>query len=428
MGQRPSKNLKDAPVVIIVGAGPAGRSCAKALDPYCNVVLIDRTAYYLYNVAALRASVQPGFEERIIIPYDRLLSNGHFIVGEVSNITEKEVFLSGEIEPLPFDYLIVATGSAYAFPFKVQRGDQDELVKTYQNLQGEIRDAKEILIVGGGPVGIELAGEILHFHPKKSVIIVHSRKMLLSDNEPEKLRAKLGRELTSLGCKFHLGERAKIEDIKELVEGPINYLKGNRTIEMESGMKIDTDLVFLATGARINCASYIDSMKSSISNRNELVVNDHGQVLKEGDKYYENIFALGDCSSWGAKLAYLAMKQAPVVAKNIRYHIKQAPMTASWSSPPSTKGSMLVPVGPNHGAGYISGHVVGRRVTSKAKGKDLFVSSEWKAHGYRTVGEKGGPIKGDPKSMSEVLHISEEQGRRLTDGLEVKEDDAKIMT
>lgn len=428
MGQKPVKNLKDAPVVLIVGAGPAGRSCAAALDPHCNVVLIDRTAYYLHNIAALRASVVPGYEARIMIPYDRLLKNGHFIVGEVSNITEKEVFLTGEIEPIPFDYLIVATGSAYAFPLKIQKGNQDDVVKTYQNLQGDIRDAKEILIIGGGPVGIELAGEILEVHPKKSVTLVHSKKMLLGDSEPEKLRTKLDSELTTLGCKLHLGERAKTEDIKDLLEGPINYLRGSRTIEMDSGKKIDADLVFLATGAPINCASYVNSMKSSISERNELVVNDHGQVLMGGDKYYENIFALGDCSSWGAKMAYVAMKQAPVVAKNIRYHIKQRPMTATWTNPAPMKGVMLVPVGTSHGAGHISGHVVGRRVTSMAKGKDLFVSAEWKAHGYRTVGEKGGPIRGDPKSMAEVLHISEQQGRRLTEGLEVKEDDVKINT
>jgi len=428
MGHRPSKNLKDAPVVLIVGAGVAGRSCAKALDAHCNVVLIDRTAYYLHNIAALRASVQPGYEKSIIIPYDRLMNNGHFIVGEVSNITEKEVFLTGEIEPISYDYLIVATGSAYAFPFKVQRGNKDLLVKTYQNLQGDIRDAKEILIIGGGPVGIELAGEILEVHPKKSVTLVHSHKLLLNDSEPERLRAKLDRELTTIGCKLHLGDRAKTEDIKDLLEGPINYLRGSRTIEMDSGKKIDADLVFLATGARINSASYAKSMKSSISKRNELVVNDHGQVLMDGDKFYENIFALGDCSSWGAKMAYVAMKQAPVVAKNIRSHMKQRPMTATWSKPAPMKGAMLVPVGPRHGAGHISGHVVGRRFTSKAKGKELFVSAEWKAHGYKTVGEKGGPIRSDPKSMAEVLNISEERGRRLTEGLEVKEDDVKIVT
>merc|ERR1719221_2489448 len=292
MGQQPTKNLKDAPVVIIVGAGAAGTECAKALDSICNVVLIDKTSYALWNVAALRASVQPGFEERVVIPYDRILENGHFIVGQVSKITDKEVFLKDEEKGLSFDYLIVATGSAYAFPFKVKRADRDDLLKAFQTLQGEINHASEILIIGGGPVGIELAGEILDTHPKKSVTLLHSRKMLLDEIAPDKVREKLERELTRVGCKLYLGDRAKTEDIKELLYGPINYLNGKRTIETDAGKKFNADLVFLATGARINCLSYVDSMPNSINKRNELIVNDRGQVLKEGETYYENIFAL----------------------------------------------------------------------------------------------------------------------------------------
>jgi len=427
MGQQPTKNLEDAPVVIIVGAGAAGTECAKALDSICNVVLIDKTSYALWNVAALRASVQPGFEERVVIPYDRILENGHFIVGQVSKITDKEVFLKGEDKGLSFDYLIVATGSAYAFPFKVKRANREDLLKAFQILQGEINDASEVLIIGGGPVGIELAGEILETHPKKSVTLLHSRKMLLDDNIPDKVREKLERELTSVGCKLYLGDRAKTEDIKELLHGPINYLKGKKTIETDSGKKFDAELVFLATGARVNCLSYVDSMPNSINKRNELIVNDRGQVLKGGETYYENIFALGDCSSWGGKLAYYAQLQAPIVAKNIGSHMKQVEMTASWTNPPPMKGSMIVPVGTSHGAGYLNGFTVGRRITSMFKGKDLFVSNTWKAHGYKTVGEKGGLIRSDTKRMVEVLNLSPEQGRRFVDGLEVKEDDEKAL-
>jgi len=428
MGQKPTKNLKDAPVVVIVGAGPGGRDCAKALDPYVNVVLIDRTPYFFHNVAALRASVEPGFVDRILIPYDRLLKNGHFIVGEVATITEKDVFLTGSRESIPYDYLVVGTGSAYAFPFKVQKGNRETLEKTYDILQGEIESASEILIVGGGPVGIELAGEILDIHPKKSITLLHSKKMLLNEGVPDNLRTKLERELESLGCKMVLGERAKTEDIEELLMGARNYLQGKKTVETDSGKKFDVDLVFLATGARINSASYAESMRGSLTKRLELIVNNGGQVLKEGNTYYENIFALGDCSNWGAKLLYYASKQALIVAKNIRSHISNQPMNATWVNPQPGKGAMIVPIGRQHGAGHIKGFVFGRRMTSAMKGKDLFVSFQWKACGYGTVGEKGGPLIADAKGMAEVLNISPEEGQRLAEGLEVKDDDEKTVT
>jgi len=427
MGQKPTINI-GSPVVVIVGGGAAGRDCANALDDYCNVVLIDRTPFFFYNVGALRACVEPGFLENIIIPYDRLLTNGNFMQGEVVKITDKEIFLHGSDVSIPYDYLIVATGSAYAFPFKVQRSNRKTLEETYANLQNEIKEASQILIIGGGPVGIELAGEILDIHPKKNITLLHSQKMLLNEKLPEKLRASLASELAEIGCKLELGERAKTEDIMKMLKGSKFYLKGKRTVETDTGKKFEADLVFLATGAGINSASYANSMGNSVSKRKELIVNDRGQVLKEGETFYENIFAVGDCSSWGDKLQYYAMKQALVIAKNIRSHIRQEPMTSTWTNPEPSSASMIVPVGRHRGAGSLSGFVFGRRVTRMIKGKGLFVSDQWKALGYNTIGEKGGPIKGDPVRIADLLKVTPEQGQIFAEGLEVKDDDEKVIT
>jgi len=427
MGQKPTINM-GTPVVVIVGGGAAGRDCANALDDFCNVVLIDRTPFFFFNVGALRACVEPDFFEKIIIPYDRLLTNGNFMQGEVVKITDKEIFLDGVDASIAYDYLIVATGSAYAFPFKVQRSNRKTLEETYASLQNEIKEASQILIIGGGPVGIELAGEILDIHPGKDITLLHSKKMLLNEKLPEKLRVTLASELTAVGCKLVLGERAKMEDIMDVLNGSKYYLKGKRTVETDSGKRFHTDLVFFATGAGINSASYANSMENSVSKRKELIVNDRGQVLKEGEIFYENIFAVGDCSNWGEKLQYYASKQALVVAKNIRSHIRKEPMTSTWTNPVPSWASMIVPVGRHRGAGCLSGFVVGRRVTRKLKGKELFVSDQWKALGYNTVGGKGDPIKGDPVRIAELLKVTTEQGRRLAEGLEVKDDDEKIRT
>ncbi len=66
------------PVVLIIGGGYGGVQCAKLLDKTGQffVVLIDRKSYFLHNVAALRATVEQDFARKIIVPYDRLLTNG----------------------------------------------------------------------------------------------------------------------------------------------------------------------------------------------------------------------------------------------------------------------------------------------------------------------------------------------------------------
>lgn len=72
------ENTGKKPVVLIVGGGYAGVACAKALDKTKRffVVLIDRKPYFLHNIASLRATVERDFAKKILIPYDRLLTNG----------------------------------------------------------------------------------------------------------------------------------------------------------------------------------------------------------------------------------------------------------------------------------------------------------------------------------------------------------------
>jgi NADH dehydrogenase FAD-containing subunit len=72
------ENSEKKPVALIVGGGYGGIECAKLLDKTGQffVVLIDRKSYFLHNVAALRATVQKDFAQKMITPYDRLLTNG----------------------------------------------------------------------------------------------------------------------------------------------------------------------------------------------------------------------------------------------------------------------------------------------------------------------------------------------------------------
>jgi NADH dehydrogenase FAD-containing subunit len=122
MGQNQAalrQKLADRPTVVIVGAGYGGVEAVKALDKHLNVVLVDRKDYFLHNNAALRACVQPGFQDSILMPYSNLLKNGYVIHAEVIEITATGVSIHGREEPLPFNFLIIATGTSYEFPSKV---------------------------------------------------------------------------------------------------------------------------------------------------------------------------------------------------------------------------------------------------------------------------------------------------------------------
>jgi apoptosis-inducing factor 2 len=49
-----------------------------------------------------------------------------------------------------------------------------EIRAHYQSMHQQIAEAEKILIVGGGPLGVELAGEVKRAYPDKTVSICHT--------------------------------------------------------------------------------------------------------------------------------------------------------------------------------------------------------------------------------------------------------------
>lgn len=116
MGNSPSARSESK--VVIVGGGYAGATVAISLDNYCHVILIDPKSYFHHCVASLRASVvDPGFEKKVMIPYEPAIKNGEFKQGTVIgvNTSEKYVTLQNE-EKIGYDYLVFACGSSNEFP------------------------------------------------------------------------------------------------------------------------------------------------------------------------------------------------------------------------------------------------------------------------------------------------------------------------
>lgn len=106
--------------VVVLGGGIAGSSIAKSLDsdPGVEVTLVDRKDYFEMTPAVLRTIAIPTIEEnvkfvqKIVVKHDRYIKYGNVVVGEsVREVLPDRVIL--ETQTLPFDYLVIATGSLY---------------------------------------------------------------------------------------------------------------------------------------------------------------------------------------------------------------------------------------------------------------------------------------------------------------------------
>jgi NADH dehydrogenase FAD-containing subunit len=190
--------------VVVLGGGYGGINVAKALDDIADVTLVDPSEAFVHNVASWRALVEPEWLDRIFLPYERLLAHGRFIRDRAVAIDGRRVTLaSGDLlEP---DYLVLATGSSYPFPAKTEESDVASARSRLRAAHDALLGAGRALIVGAGPAGLELAGEIKAFFPDKHVTIADVSGDILAGPYDQALRDELRRQLDGLGVELRLG-------------------------------------------------------------------------------------------------------------------------------------------------------------------------------------------------------------------------------
>jgi apoptosis-inducing factor 2 len=151
--------------VVIVGSGYAGMAAAQALDGKCKVTVIEPEDALLHKIASMRGAVVPGWEKRIRIPLGKALKHGEIVRGEVQRVVTGSVTLADGTVILG-DYIIMAHGIGKSF-FPCGPADDTKDTASYEaklrSKQVAVAAAKSVLIVGGGPTGIELAGQYLVF-------------------------------------------------------------------------------------------------------------------------------------------------------------------------------------------------------------------------------------------------------------------------
>jgi NADH dehydrogenase len=171
------------PRVVIAGAGFGGLTCARALkNAPVDVLIIDRNNYHLftpllYQVAT--AVLDPGEIARPVRGMIRPLPNADFLLANITGVDFEHRQLLTDHGPLPYDYLVLASGSQsdyfgnaslaqHAFGLK----DLDEglavrnriLLRFEEARWTDDRERRRTLltfaVVGGGPTGVEMAGAL----------------------------------------------------------------------------------------------------------------------------------------------------------------------------------------------------------------------------------------------------------------------------
>lgn len=365
-----SKNTAGKPRVVVVGGGYVGWEVARDLDPYTDVTLIEQREAFVHVPAMIRALVQPSLLDQAIIPYDSLLGAGRVLRARVASVQADGVTLESG-QRIPADYIVVATGSSYAAPFKPQGTSVEALRTSIGQTRKRLLGAQDIAIVGAGAVGTELAGEIVNVFPKKKISLITSERRLFP-MYPEKLGTQLHKKLSAKGVDIILNQRvSNLTSTSEPYTGQL---------ALADGRVIGADLIFPVIGAKGD-ATLLKSLPGSRAGSLGRVMTDPWMRPSS----YANVFAAGDVAEMGDGMTIVATtRQIPWLVKTLKALIAGKSIDQVKPYQPWKLAPILLPLGPTIGNSFLPFGVVGDFVTSRFKGRKLFIPKYRKAFRVRS--------------------------------------------
>lgn len=336
-------NIPDSPLprIVIVGAGFAGLKLARSLvKSKYQVVLVDKNNYHQFQPLFYQVAMAGLEPSTISFPLRRILRSDAKVfirIAEVHFVQPDRNELTTDIGALKYDFLVLATGAKTSF---FGNKNIEEIVLTLKSLsesllvRNTILDHYEtaltesdnekkqgyvdIVIIGGGPSGVELAGSLAEMkryilpkdynelNPKEvDIYLIEANNFLLpSMSRTSSLRAE--RYLQKMG---------------------VLVMKNIRVTN------VDADFVYLQDGSKIMSKNVIWTAglegavlpgipKEDLAKANRIRVNRFQQIPS-----HENVFVVGDLAymeepaypNGHPQVAQAAIQQA----KNLAYNLKR---------------------------------------------------------------------------------------------------------
>ncbi len=334
------------PRVVILGGGFAGLYAARALagEPV-TVTVVDRTNHHVFQPLLYQVATGVLAPSDITVPIRWRLrgqANATVLLARVRGIDviRREVQLDSDPGMIAYDYLIVATGARHAYfghdeweahapglktiedAFAVRRRFLLALERAERVTDTAVRATElTIVVVGGGPTGVELAGmiptvcrralvrEFRHIDTRAVRVVLAEAGPRLLPAFPASLAERARRDLEALGVEVRLGAAVSGVDAEGVTIG---------------GERIAARTVFWAAG---NLASPLGRALGAPLDR-------QGRVLVEPDLSVPGrpeLFVAGDlaATTWEGRpvpaVAPAAVQQGECAARNVLRTLRGEP-------------------------------------------------------------------------------------------------------
>jgi len=333
MTSTPGGSAEKRPRVVVVGAGFGGLNVVEALAPAAvDITLLDRTNHNLFQPLLYQVATAALAPSDIAVPIRSIFSrqrNVRVLMGEVEGVdTARRLVRVKETGEVPYDFLVLATGSVYSWfghddwrarSISLKTLDDAERLRlhvlgAFERAEscsdaGEIRALLTFVVVGGGPTGVELAGAIAelarstlvrdyrHIDPASTRVVVCEAGPRLLASFPERLSAYADRKLKALGVEVRTGET--VDDVRD--DGIV-----------AAGQSIAAANVFWCAGTEATPAARWTGVAAGR----------HGLIKVNADcsvAGHDDIFAIGDVAEMAGADGKPLPALAPVAKQQGRY-------------------------------------------------------------------------------------------------------------
>ena len=331
--------------VVIVGGGFGGLKLARKLSNKkgFEVLLIDKFNYHQFQPLFYQVATAGLDASNISFPLRKAFQKSKNIrirVTELKEVIAAKNKILTETGEISYDVLVLATGAdtnffgnqqlaEHTFPMKstVEALQlRHRLIQNFEdaltvNNEQELQRLMNIVVVGGGPTGVEISGALAEM-----------KKYVLPKDYPELDFSKLNIYLLE-GTHKTLGtmsEKSSIQSKKYLERLGVKVITGvhvkdydSKKVYLIDGNSIPSSIVVWAAGIKGNIPGGIE--KELVAGGNRIKVNRYNQVIGSA-----NIYAIGDLAYMETQkypnahpqVATVAIQQAKLVAKNLEKILK----------------------------------------------------------------------------------------------------------
>ncbi|KAL2835467.1 hypothetical protein BJY01DRAFT_76819 [Aspergillus pseudoustus] len=278
--------------------------------------------------------------------------------------------------------LVIATGSSTPSPLlSLNGGGRDEVKAHWTAFRAALPNAKSIVIAGGGPVGIETAGELGEHlngragffssklvNPKVKITVISKDKDILPVVRPalaqtaEGYLAKVGVEVV---------KNVGVESVSPAEAGRASDVTVGTEVKLSDGKTLQADLYIPAYGTTPNTSFVAESLRAKDGR-----VETNPKTLRV-DKAGERVYAVGDASNYARPAVHIMMDAIPVLAANLKRDlliaVGQTPSGDERLLTADEGETQLIPIGRGKGVGAFKGTRLPSFFVWLFKGRDYFV-------------------------------------------------------